>query len=617
MNDNTISKKVIEECDIVDVISSFINVIKRGQNYFAVCPFHDDTRPSLVISRQKKIFKCFVCQESGNAITFVMKYKKIPYRKALLHLLEKYNISYDKSYLNFLEEDDKKEKFIEANKQANDLFKSNLKQKSNIDIINYLNSREIDNNLIDEFSIGLSFKNNMLMKIMTNDNNMFGIERDKKLIWSKPDLIDYSLVGIDDSGEYWDFFINRIMIPIKDEYGNIIAFSGRDLRKDSNIKYLNSKSSNYFQKKSLLFNLDKALKASNETLFLMEGYFDVISAHKSGIKNVVGTMGTSFNIEHVNLLKKNKIKNIILCMDNDSAGKLANYEIGKVLTESNINVYVVKYSEIEEKDINDILVNKGIDKVREVLSNYVTYIEMLIDYKLSKDDFVDRKVINVDFVIDFISKHGNKSLITLYSEKIAEKTGFNLEDIKSNILSSFGFNERLKNIKYFSLSRKENIDYSETKKISKLEKTLLFNMIFNSETVELYLKYINFLNLFLSDKNYKILSNIITIIYKQTYQVDEKIILDQFKKTLENNIFCQEFLKSYELYKEIIRKNNLRSNDIKKQSIDIILYLLNNKKRSILKNNWNDFSFIEKSINKIDEDIYELKGMLNENKTDV
>ena len=556
------------------------------------------------------LFKCFVCQESGNVISFVSKYKNIPYKKAIIFLADKYNIEYDKNILKVSVQDEKKERFNEANRQASELFNTNLRQKENKEIYDYLLSRKIDDKTLNEFSIGLSFKNNKLLKIMTNENDLFGKDRDKKLIWSKSDLIDFSLIGLDDNGKYWDFFIDRVIIPINDRFGNIVGFSGRDLKKDSSVKYLNSKSSELFKKNSLLFNMDKALKNKDSSIYIMEGYFDVISSYKSGIKNVVGTMGTSFNINHVNLIKKNNFKNVILCMDNDNAGRSANYEIGKLLVENNLNVYVVDFDNTQEKDMNDILVKYSEEKVKEVLSNYITFIEYLIETKLDNNP-IDKKIMNVEFIIDFIGKYGNKSLVTIYAEKIASKTGFDINDIKNNINSSFGFSERIKDIKYLDLLKKSKVDYSNNKKILNLELILLRNMIFNVDTIELYLRYVNFLELFISESYYKILANLIISIYNETSQIDENIILEKYKNVLDDDVFYEKFYNSYINYRDLIKKNNLKQQDIKKQSLDLIMNILKNKRRTFLKMKLDPN---DKTIKRIEGDIQEIKTIINEQK---
>lgn len=615
MNNNKVLESVLNNCDIVDVISSFINTTKRGQNYFAICPFHEDTRPSLVISKQKKIFKCFVCQEGGNVITFVSKFKKIPFKNALIFLADKYNINYNKEDFKINHIDEKRENFFKMNKQACEIFKNFLNDKSNLDIKEYLHSRKIDDWLINEFEIGLSPKDNMLFKIMTNHENLFGENRDSELIWSKSMLLEYSLISLNDDNEYNDFFYNRLMIPIKDKYGNIIAFSGREIDSKKSVKYLNSKSSIFFKKSEVLFNIDKCLDNKTNTLYLFEGYFDVISAYKCGFNNSVATMGTSFNIEHVNVLKKNKISNVIICMDNDRAGKEACYHIGKILTENNINAYVVDEFINNYKDVNDLLVSTSSDDVIKSLKKYKTFIEFMIQYKFQEDILIDQKISIMTEISDFISKFANKNMISIYCELLASKTGFSFDDIKQNILSQKDFYERINSYKYNEFKKNNSVNLSDVKKIYKLEKTLLFNMIINNEIIELYYKYVNYLNIFNVNENYRYILNIINIIYKKMKYLDLNILTDQVNKIISDKNFIEKIKKEFYLYKSFLEKNNLKNFDIKKQSIDIILYLLNNRKRDIFKSNWNNTETINNICIKIDDDINVLKEYINENKT--
>ncbi|MEG2198454.1 MAG: DNA primase, partial [Malacoplasma sp.] len=309
-NKSSVLKDIIKNINIVDVIKNYIDLEKKGQNYWGLCPFHGDNKPSLSVSESKNIFKCFVCNEKGNSIAFVEKFKKISFWDAFKEVCEIMNVD-KKSMMAILtrnNHDDKNDKFYEMNLQATDIYNRTLFEKKYEHVLNYLiNTRKLTLEILNEYKIGFSpidHNRKYLFSIMSNEDNLFDSNRDSKLIWTPAELINSNLVGLDSNNEYVDFFVNRIIIPIRNNYGKVIGFSGRTIDKQNNVKYLNSKSSSFFKKEETLFNFDNFDKTKFDEIYLVEGYMDVFSMKILGIHNVVASMGTSISDYHISNIKK-------------------------------------------------------------------------------------------------------------------------------------------------------------------------------------------------------------------------------------------------------------------------------------------------------------------------
>ncbi|MGE7927379.1 DNA primase [Lysinibacillus xylanilyticus] len=315
-----IPEEVIEQIrsqsEIVDVISEYMQLTKRGRNWFGLCPFHGEQTPSFSVSSDKQIFHCFGCGAGGNAITFVMDIEGISFPDAVVKLGERVGIQLDIG--PSLPEVTKKvskaeERMKEAHAFAADFFQHLLlNTEDGEEPLNYLLERGFTRELIESNSIGWSLPSFDALTIL--------LERK-----------GYNLQEISESGlvikregeeRYFDRFRGRIMFPIRDENGKIIAFSGRILASTGEeAKYLNSPESPIFQKSEVLYNLDKARTSirKNRQVVLMEGFMDVLAATSVGVTNAVATMGTSLTNQHITKLKR-LVEQITICYDGDNAG---------------------------------------------------------------------------------------------------------------------------------------------------------------------------------------------------------------------------------------------------------------------------------------------------------
>ncbi len=379
MNNKRISTEVIEDVlrkvNIVDVVSNYIELIKKGNSYKGLCPFHADSNPSLSVSEDKQIFKCFSCQASGNAIKFVQDYEKISFLEAVKNLADYANIKIDASFIN---SKNNFTDFYEITKMTRDYYKFYL--TGTVDgknALNYLHERGITIATINKFGIGLSpNKYNHLFKTLTSK----GIDELK--------IEKLGLVTKKD--KYFDFFRNRIIFPINDHLNNVVGFSGRILENDSNSpKYVNSAESIIFKKSNILYNLNNAVNEikKNDRIIIMEGFSDVIAADNAGLKEVVATMGTALTKNHLSLIKK-YTDNILICFDGDDAGLAASYNSLDTVKQFNVSIVVIP----ESLDPDEYIKKYSKENFIELVNNKnVSILDFMYYYKL-KD--VDPRKIN-------------------------------------------------------------------------------------------------------------------------------------------------------------------------------------------------------------------------------
>lgn len=442
MNDSfSIYRYIIDKCSIVDVIKNYINLQKKGNNYWGLCPFHGDNNPSLSVNESKKIFKCFVCNAKGNAINFVAKYKKISDFNAIKEIATTFNLSdinLNNYFKNYSDINEKWEKIYKLNSQACFIYHKSLLADKYEKQLNYLLDRNLTIDLIKEYEIGYApneDNSKYLFSRLTNENNMFGANRDENFIWTPNQLVENSLAILKDDGTYSDFFWDRIIIPIKDEHNNIVGFSGRILNQSGNIKYLNTKTTDVFKKENLLFNFNNFDKTQFNEIFVVEGYMDVFAFRQINIENVIASMGTAFTNHQINLIKKYpNIKSIILCFDNDNAGYNATMEFVKKIKNWNINIFIVKPYDKNFKDIDEYLKANGKEKTRNIVSNHISVVEFQIEKKFSETTTDKEKKVYANEIIANINEIGfNELFIDSDLQKLSNASGISVENLKTLI----------------------------------------------------------------------------------------------------------------------------------------------------------------------------------------
>ena len=354
---NTIRSKV----DIVDIIGERIPLVAKGKNFFGVCPFHDDTNPSMSVSREKQIYTCFSCHATGNVYTFLMDYEHIDFKEALKYLGNRVGI--DTGDIKVTKKTTKYDKFYEAYNFFFLYFQNNLNSSFGKIAKKYLLERKIDEALIKEFEIGLSLdKKDDLTKLLTS---------------KKYDLVTLNRIGL--SSDNHDVYSNRIMFPLYDVSGKVVGFSGRIYNGEDQNKYVNTKETDIFKKGEMLYHYHKAKEECRikKSVIVMEGFMDVIRASSIGIKNTVALMGTALTKEQINLLKRLS-NNIILCLDGDKPGQDAMFNIGNILLEQGIEVKIIVLP--DEDDPDTFIMKHGKSRFQGLIDASLNY----SDYKMER-----------------------------------------------------------------------------------------------------------------------------------------------------------------------------------------------------------------------------------------
>ena len=358
-NNQDIINEVRRKNDIVDVIGEKIPLEKRGKNYFGVCPFHDDTNPSMSVSREKQIYTCFSCHATGNVFTFLMNYEHKEFNQVLSDLANRVGITL--SGFKTKKVSTKYDEWYKIYDLANKYYQNNLLSKEGEGAREYLKNRSIDDLTIKEFEIGYSLK-------MRDDLT--------KLLTMKGHSVDLlNKIGL--SSEDHDIYNSRLMFPLHDLNGKVIGFSGRIINNGKQNKYLNTKETELFKKGKLLYHYHIAKEEARvkKSVIIMEGFMDIIRASTVGIKNTVATMGTALTKDHIKEIKRLS-NNIILCFDGDEAGVKATLASGELFKSEGIEVKVITLP--GEDDPDTYILKNGRDAFQGLIDNAIYYSDFKI-----------------------------------------------------------------------------------------------------------------------------------------------------------------------------------------------------------------------------------------------
>ena len=479
-----LTQEIKSRLDIVEVISEQVVLKKKGNNYWGLCPFHKDKNPSFCVTPHLGIYKCFSCGEAGDALKFIMKTKNMDFKEVITDLAEKFGLELP---VSFKKSDgsakDTKEKMLKATMIAAEFYNDLLirkKESNSQTALDYLTKRGIGLDIIKKYHIGIAPKTyttlyDELRKDFLND------------ILEKAGLILKS-----DKGGYIDRFRNRVIIPIQNENGEFVAFGARALEKDQNPKYLNSADSLIYNKSRILYGLYTAKDAikENDSVILMEGYFDVISSQAHGIENCVASCGTSLTADHVKLLSRyTKSRRIYLSFDTDSAGQKATARGAEIIKEvfaglGNIKQFDESYissnkdnyaceirviSPPEGKDPDEFVRSAGAEAYKKYMEKAPLFIDFQINNILkNKDKYTtpQEKARYISTFIPFLAEIQNKIIRSEYVDMIAQSLGLDPQALNSEI----------KSFEYSNLPKVERIVKNVTKNetiLKKAQKNLL------------------------------------------------------------------------------------------------------------------------------------------------
>ena len=337
------SDDLIEEIrmknDIVDVISGYVKLQRKGSSYFGLCPFHNEKSPSFSVSPGKQMYYCFGCGAGGNVFTFLMEYENFTFPEALEMLADRAGVELPKMEYSkeAKEQADLKSALLEINKEAAKFYYYQLRQKTGEQGMAYLKGRELSDETINKFGLGYSGK---------FSNNLYQYLKGKN--YSDELLRQSGLFNVDEKRGMYDKFWNRVIFPIMDVNNRVIGFGGRVMG-DAKPKYLNSPETKIFDKSRNLYGLNFARSTKKPQLLLCEGYMDVIALHQAGFDNAVASLGTALTSGHANLLKR-YTKNVYLTYDSDGAGVKAALRAIPILKEVGITTKVINMKPYKDPD---------------------------------------------------------------------------------------------------------------------------------------------------------------------------------------------------------------------------------------------------------------------------
>ncbi|WFD12109.1 DNA primase [Tepidibacter hydrothermalis] len=580
--------EIIEEIklrnDIVDIISSYIQVKSAGLNYKALCPFHSEKTPSFSISTQKQMYKCFGCGEGGDVINFVMKMENVDFMEALEILAQRSGVEIKKGKISDESKQNinKKQKLYQINLDAARYFFKSM-SGSNNNGYKYLKDRGLDDKTIKYFGLGFA-KNDW------NDLNNYLLQKG----YEQQDLIDSGLaIQTKNKKNYINRFKNRVMFPIFDQRGKVIAFGGRVL--DHSLpKYLNSSETMLFNKRKNLYALNFAKKnIKNDTLIVVEGYMDVISLFQYGIKNVVASLGTALTVEQAKLIKK-YVNKVIVAYDNDEAGINATLKAVEIFNEVKLNIKVLNLG--KAKDPDEYIRKEGVDKFNILLKNSIPLLQFKIDilkkkYDLNNDQ--DRLLFTKN-VANIIKNIKSPIEVEYYINKISKETNISIDAINSEIYGKYykknkskkESNKKVEEIKI----KKSGIEIAEKQIISifinekKYRNDILMNLEIDDflfEESKEILNYIiksNELDIITIDKLKKIgiSENYIDDIYD--IKIDSSINLNDIIKTLQRNSLKKkrDYLLKRQDELQLNKKNdkNIEASEVDRELLDIAMKII-------------------------------------------
>ena len=521
MNNQNNINEIRSKVNIVDLISEYVPLTKKGQYYWGICPFHNDKNPSMSVDEKRQTYTCWSCHNSGNVFNFVEQIENISFRDALKKLADRVGITLEGYTSTF---NSKYNKYYEIYELTAKYYQLMINTDRGKDAIDYLNKRGIDSETIKEFGIGLA---------LDDKDKLVKYLKEKK--YDINTLNDLGLANND-----IDTFINRIMFPLDDRNGRIVGFSGRIYDNSKMSKYMNTKETPIFKKGTCLYhyNASKEHVRLSKFVIVMEGFMDVIRASTIGIKNTVALMGTALTEDQISLIKKLSL-NVYLCLDGDTPGQDADLHNGELLEKAGLNVKVVCLTDDEDPD-------------SFILKNGETKFKALIEGALNYSDFkIEKLKNNVNFDSDIeLSNYINKVLkeiATINDEirceimlkKLANETNlsYNTLEKKFNEYKSLSEQDRIK-LENNTIERKD----LKKDKYVRASQEFIYYMLINPEVIKVY----DSKKLYFIDANTRNLAAEISYYYHEygdiniadfyTYLNDKKELLGVFNQVQSLNL---------------------------------------------------------------------------------
>ena len=481
--------EIRESADIVDIIKNYIPLELKGKNYFGVCPFHQDHSPSMSVSKEKQMYKCFSCGAAGNVFTFVSNYENISFIEAVVKVAGILGISVGDYTTTKPKE--KYEREYNAMDLALKFYQNTLRTKDGGAAREYLLKRGLNEEMQKVFDIGLSTTSDKLYPFLKQKG------MDEKF------LFDLGLIT-QEEGSIKDTFKDRILFPIHDAKGHAVGFTGRVYKGDYKPKYLNSKENYIFKKGNILFNYHRARDAirTKKEVVIVEGNMDAIRMYVSGIKNTIALMGVSLTKEQIDLIR-NLHATVILMLDNDEAGRTATLTNGETLESAGITCKVVRLS--GEKDPDEYILKNGVQQMITNIAHAESYLEFKIKALKDNKDLTDATVLS-SYIKSVLQSISDEDAITkeVTINKLVEDYKLD-KDLLNNELKKMATNNNV-NVKVVARG-------SLKKKINKEEisaRSIIYYMMNDYKYIKMYQTNLGYFK----DANYRGMAN--EILYYMT-----------------------------------------------------------------------------------------------------
>lgn len=535
--------------DIVDVVSQYVILKRKGRNYFGLCPFHNEKSPSFSVSPEKQIFHCFGCNVGGNVFHFIMKIENISFFESVKMLANRAGIELPQEEMNPLEEKRErlKEEVYKINQDAATFYHEQLYKPESKAAQNYVKKRQLGNNTLKSFLIGYAGNNNELLNYLKSKN------------YNTEALLESNLIGKTQDGRLYDKFRNRLMIPILDVRNKVIAFGGRVLD-DSKPKYINSPEGIVYSKGRNLFGLNVARKNSNgvlKRLLIVEGYMDAISLYQRGITNVVASLGTALTDNQGRLLRRN-CEQVILGYDADGAGQAAIMRGIGILQSMGVDIRILQIS--GAKDPDEFVIKYGPEKFKKCMDNAISVVEYQVkNLKKSLDlNNTSDKVKFLNEIANILSKIDNSMEREVYIDKISNSYQISKEAIYAEV------NKRI--FKNRPIVSKKTLENTNINIINANNNKTIDEATLRRERMLIYL-LINY-----TEQSYGRISKVCDLKYIKDER--NKIIIEKLYEEIKESNNCENIIEQFDdeniiNYLSGILAYDFEINDVEKAIVDI------------------------------------------------
>ena len=424
--------ELIARSDIVDVVSSYVQLTRKGSNLFGLCPFHSEKTGSFSVSPDKQIYYCFGCKRGGGVINFIMEEENLPFPDAVRFLAKRAGLEVPEEEGD-RESGRRRQRLLDLNRDAARFYYQTLHQPEGRAVQEYLNRRKISRTTAVNFGLGASPDAwDALLTAMTKKG------------YTKSELLEAGLVVQNRNGGLYDKFRNRLMFPVIDVRGDVVAFGGRVLDK-SEPKYMNTQETPVYSKRRVLYGLNLAKKTKRPNIILCEGNIDVVTLHQAGFDNAVASMGTALTVEQTRLLSR-FTKELVLCYDNDSAGKIATDRALQILNNSEFTVRVLQLprrrtedGELVKQDADDFIKFQGAPAFEALLSGSENGVEFRMAQIAGKYDLSDdqSRIAYCDEVGRLLATLANPVEREVYTTRAAETAKITPEAMKLEVQRAY------------------------------------------------------------------------------------------------------------------------------------------------------------------------------------